>query len=177
MIAAHCSKTIENFFGLKNLPLDKNISEINTWSVQIFRADGQKHLFFLNHFTHFSVVVFNIKKKDKEVLDQLFWKAFISEIRRANISSYRIEKTLQKHLNGITYCSKSRNKKTNQSLIDRKTVFQNDRLWKDLEEKVTIQEHHLSSNITFDINNFPAPGHFQGSSSELMEKHLEEIFK
>ena len=124
MIAAHCSKTFENFFGLKNLPSDKNISEINTWSVQIFRADGQKHLFFLNHFTHFSVVVYNIKKKDKEALDHLFWEAFISEVRRANISSDRIEKTLQKHFEGITYCSKSRNKKTNQSLIDRKTVFQ-----------------------------------------------------
>ncbi len=109
MITLYCSNKLQKYIGFKDnqIAQDKH-SSLNSWNGHLFTINRKKCLFFMNHDTYFSFVVYDVKKLDIKNLNQLFLTGFIKELKKlslinteqeAQIKSRFLEVFLHKSIN------------------------------------------------------------------------------
>ncbi|MCV6629672.1 MAG: hypothetical protein OIF50_07420 [Flavobacteriaceae bacterium] len=86
MITLYCSNKLQKYIGFKDDQIEQNKhNSVNSWNGHLFTINRKKCLFFMNHDTYFSFVVYDIKKPDIKNLNQLFLTGLIKELNKLSL--------------------------------------------------------------------------------------------
>ncbi len=112
MITLYCSNKLQKYIGFTQNQTTQNIhSELNSWNAHLFTINRKKCLFFMNHETYFSFVVYDIKKIDIKNLDQLFLKGFLFELNKLKLITDEQEIDLKSNFTSVFLHNSINNRK------------------------------------------------------------------
>ncbi len=112
MIALYCSNKLQKYIGFKENQIKQaTLPELNSWNAHLFIINRKKCLFFMNHDTYFSFVVYNIKKPDIKNLSQLFITGFLFELNKLKLITAEQETQLKANFTGVFLHSSINNRK------------------------------------------------------------------
>ena len=102
MIALYCSNKLQKYIGFKDNQIKQaTVPALNSWNAHLFTINRKKCLFFMNHDTYFSFVVYDIKKPDIKNLDQLFITGFLFELNKLKLITTEQETQLKANFKGV----------------------------------------------------------------------------
>jgi hypothetical protein len=102
MATLFCSNKLKTYIGFKENQIDKDsLSELNSWNGHLFTVNRKKCLFFMNHETYFSFIVYGIKKPDIKNLNELFITDFIKELNKLHLMTAAQQEALKNRFSKV----------------------------------------------------------------------------
>ncbi|CAA0163558.1 hypothetical protein TMP248_110095 [Tenacibaculum maritimum] len=112
MITLFCSNKLQKYIGFKENQIKKDsLSELNSWNVHLFTVNRKKCLFFMNHQTYFSFVVYDIKKPDIKKINELFVNGFITELKKLELITPEQEEVVKSRFTEVFFHKSINNRK------------------------------------------------------------------
>ncbi|WP_438710743.1 DUF6933 domain-containing protein [Aquimarina muelleri] len=112
MITLFCSNKLQKYIGFKeNQAKQDHLSELNNWNGHLFIINRKKCLFFMNHETYFSFVVYDIKKPDIKRINELFINGLITELQKLELITPEQEELVKSKFTEVFLHSSINNRK------------------------------------------------------------------
>jgi hypothetical protein len=112
MTRIYCSEKLESFLGqASSLPAQKNHSRFGDWNGHLFYIGSKKCLIFINNKTAYTILLFDISKKDLINFHSLFKEAVIEQLYNDLSITERQEVEIRRELADLEICRTNNDKK------------------------------------------------------------------